>query len=129
METPRRMFSAKDAVVGTILILFGSVLLLNQLDIFYLDELGIHSVWQLWPFILVVIGIGKLVDAPTFYHVGNGIWWIFMGLFLYVTINHVYGLYFSDTWPALLVAWGISMMWESLTKHSRVYKEDYYGKQ
>lgn len=126
----RRSFSAQDAVTGTILILFGVVMLLHQLDVIYLDDFGIRSIWHLWPFILVVIGIGKLVDAPTLYHVGKGIWWIFLGLWLYVSIYHVYGLSFSETWPAMLIAWGVSMMWESVTKDSRtMYKENHYGKQ
>lgn len=126
----RRSFSAQDAVVGTILIIFGIVMLLHQLDVIYLYDFGIHSIWHLWPFILVIIGIGKLVDAPTLYHIGKGMWWIFLGLWLYVSIYHVYGLSFSETWPAMLIAWGVSMMWESLTKDSRtLYKEDHYGKQ
>ncbi|MFA6470083.1 MAG: DUF5668 domain-containing protein [Bacteroidota bacterium] len=128
--TSRRKFSAQDAVVGSLLILIGAVLLLHQLDIFYLYDLGIDSVWQLWPFILVVIGIGKLADAPTLYHIGHGIWWIFLGLWLYVSIYHVYGLSFHETWPAILIAWGVSMMWESLTKDAKKsYKEVTYGKQ
>jgi hypothetical protein len=131
METiRRRRFSASDAVIGILLIIFGSVLLLQQFDVIYLYDLGIHSVWQLWPFIFVVIGIGKLVDAPTLYHIGKGIWLIFLGLWLYVSIYHVYGLSFGETWPAMLIAWGVSMMWDSFTKSSRtMYKEDYYGKQ
>lgn len=126
----RRSFSAQDAVVGTILIIFGIVMLLHQLDVIYLYDFGIRSIWHLWPFILVIIGIGKLVDAPSLYHIGKGMWWIFLGLWLYVSIYHVYGLSFSETWPAMLIAWGVSMMWESLTKDSRtLYKEDHYGKQ
>ena len=93
----RRSFSAQDAVVGTILILFGIVMLLHQLDVIYLHDFGIRSLWHLWPFILVIIGIGKLVDAPTLYHIGKGMWWIFLGLWLYVSIYHVYGLSFSET--------------------------------
>ncbi|MFA5834549.1 MAG: DUF5668 domain-containing protein [Bacteroidota bacterium] len=126
----RRRFSVQDAVVGSMLIIFGTVMLLHQLDIIYLYDLGIHSIWQLWPFIFVFIGIGKLADAPTLYHIGKGIWWIFLGLWLYVSLNHVYGLSFSETWPAILIAWGVSMMWESLTKDSKkFYKEEHYGQQ
>ena len=125
-----RRFSMQDAVVGIMLILFGTVLLLHQLDVFYMVDLGIRSIWQLWPFILVIIGIGKLADAPTLYHIGHGIWWIFLGVWLYVSINYVFGLSFGETWPAMLIAWGVSMMWESLTRDSRkLYKEEYYGKQ
>ncbi|MCK9408069.1 MAG: DUF5668 domain-containing protein [Bacteriovoracaceae bacterium] len=130
MDTIRRRFSAQDAVVGSMLILFGIIMLLHELDIIYLYDLGVRSVWHLWPFILVIIGIGKLVDAPTMYHIGKGIWWIFLGMWLYISIYHIYGLSFSETWPAILIAWGVSMMWESLTKNPRtLYKEEHYGKQ
>jgi hypothetical protein len=131
METiRRRRFSAQDAVIGIILVLFGTVMLLNQLEIISMYDLHIYSIWQLWPFIFVVIGIGKLADAPSLSHIGKGIWLIFLGLWLYVSINHVYGLGFGETWPAMLIAWGISMMWDSFTKDSRkLYKEEYYGKQ
>jgi hypothetical protein len=126
----RRRFSIQDAVIGSMLILIGTILLLQQLDVFYLYDLGIRSIWQLWPFIFVVIGIGKLADAPTLYHIGKGLWLVFLGLWLYVSINHVYGLSFSETWPAILIVWGVSMMWESFTKESKkFYKEENYGKQ
>lgn len=125
-----RRYGAKDLVIGLILVAAGTILLLQQLNIIYLYDLGIRSIWQLWPFILVLIGIGKLADAPTLYHIGKGIWLIFLGLWLYVSINHVYGLSFGETWPAVLIVWGVSMMWESLTKNEKkIYKEEYYGKQ
>ena len=117
----RRHFSVQDAVTGSLLIAFGTILLLQQMDMISLRDLGLHSIWQLWPFILVFIGIGKLADAPSLYHIGKGIWWVFLGLWLYVSINHLFGLSFSETWPAILIAWGVSMMWESLTKDSRKF--------
>ena len=129
-RTHSRRFSASDAIVGGLLIAFGALLLMHQLEIINWYELGIDSIWELWPVIFIFIGIGKLADAPTLYHMGKGVWWIFIGVWLYVSINHVYGLYFKETWPALLIAWGVSMMWESFTKESkRLYKEEYYGKQ
>lgn len=128
--TAPRRFSAQDAVVGIMLIVFGTVLLLHQMDILYLEDLGVRSIWQLWPVIFIIIGIGKLADAPTMYHIGTGVWWIFLGTWLYVSINHVYGLGFGETWPAMLVAWGVSMMWDSIAKPARrMYKEEQYGKQ
>ncbi len=117
-------------IVGSVMIAFGTLLLLQQLDIFTIYDLGIDSIWQLWPMIFVFIGIGKLADAPTLYHLRKGAWLIFLGVWLYVSINHVYGLTFGETWPAVLIVWGTGMIWESITKDSKkMYQENIYGKQ
>jgi len=107
--------------MGTLFIFIGTVLLLQKLDIIYLEELlGIRSIWSAWPIVFVLIGIGKIVNSPTLKQVGEGIWWIFLGSWLYVSINHVYGLSFSETWPAMIIAVGINVLWESFVKNSRV---------
>ncbi len=125
MAQQQRRFRTQDAVVGIAMIMFGSLLLLQQLDVFYLESLGIRSFWQAWPFIFIFIGIAKLADAPTLYHIGNGVWWIFLGTWLYISINHLFDLSFSETWPAVIIAWGISMMWESFTKETKKKEKDY----
>lgn len=124
-QSQQRRIRTQDAVVGIAMIAFGSLLLLQQLDVFYLESIGIRSLWQAWPVIFIFIGIAKLADAPTLYHIGNGVWWIFLGAWLYVSINHVFGLRFSETWPAIIIAWGISMMWESFTKDARKKEKEY----
>ncbi len=118
-RTQTQRFNTSDSIVGALLIAFGALLLLHQLEIFYLYDLGIDSIWQLWPAVFVFIGIGKLADAPSLYHMGKGVWWIFLGVWLYVSINHVVGLSFRETWPAILIAWGIGMLWEALTKETK----------
>ncbi len=126
----RRRFSVQNAVTGSLFIAFGTILLLQHLNIVNWYDLGLSSIWQLWPFILVFIGIGKLADAPSLYHINKGFWLVFLGLWLYVSINHVFGLSFSETWPAMLIAWGVSLMWDSLTKNSRKFNSgENYGKQ
>ncbi len=129
MTNNTRRFSMQDFVAGTLLIFFGAILLLHQTDVLSLEMFGVQSVWKLWPVVLIVIGIAKLADAPSIHHIGSGAWWLFLGIWLYVSINHVYGLGFGDTWPALLIAWGVSMMWESLvTKGRGASKDGCYGK-
>ena len=118
--TDGRKFSGR-ILMGTLFIFIGTVLLLQKLDIIYLEELlGIRSIWSAWPIVFVLIGIGKIVNSPTLKQVGEGIWWIFLGSWLYVSINHVYGLSFSETWPAMIIAVGINVLWESFVKNSRV---------
>ena len=95
-------------VAGIVLLTVGFVLMLQNFDVFY-----IGSVWSYWMFIPVIIGIVKLGTANSKKDFGEGIWWIFIGLWLYVSIKHVYGLDFSDTWPALIIAWGVSIIWKS----------------
>lgn len=108
-------------VIGAMFIIIGTLLLLQKLDVIYLEELlGIRSLWSAWPIIFVVIGLGKIVDAPTMMHIGKGIWLIFLGAWLYVSINHIYGLSFKETWPAIIIAWGVDVLWESFAKNSRM---------
>ena len=124
-----RRFSGR-AIVGTIFILFGTLLLLHKMDVVYLEYFGIDNFWQLWPAIFVFIGLYKLADAPTFYHLGEGSWWIFLGVWLYISINHIYGLSFRETWPAIIIAWGISVIWESFKRNAKMQAKEFtYGKQ
>lgn len=117
-------------IVGTIFIVFGTLLLLHKLDVVYLEYFGIDSFWQLWPAIFVFIGLFKLADAPSVFHFGDGAWWIFLGIWLYISINHIYGLSFRETWPAIIIAWGVSVIWESFKKNAKIKaKELHYGKQ
>jgi len=107
------------AIMGGMFIIIGTLLLLQKLDIIYLEELlGIRSIWSAWPIIFVIIGIGKIIDSPTLKRIGEGVWWIFLGGWLYVSINHIYGLSFSETWPAMVIAVGVNILWESFVKNS-----------
>jgi hypothetical protein len=107
------------AIVGIILICVGLVLMLQN---FRMIDIG--SVWSHWPMVFVIIGAVKLAQSEHAKHVGEGIWWIFMGLWLYVSIRHLFGLDFGDTWPALIIAWGVSIIWKSYVQQSyRLVKE------
>ena len=96
---------------GGLLLIIGSALLLDNLNV-----LDIGNLWDHWPSIVVAIGIGKFLDAGNANDRGDGVWWVFIGLWLYVSVFHVFGLRFSSSWPLLLVAVGASMIWNSLTK-------------
>jgi len=118
--TEGRKFSGR-IIMGGMFIIIGTVLLLQKLDVIYLEELlGIRSIWSMWPIVFVLIGIGKIIDLPTLKGIGEGVWWIFLGGWLYVSINHVYGLSFGETWPAMVIAVGMNILWESFVKNSRV---------
>jgi len=95
---------------GIILIAIGVLFLLQRLDIIF-----VGSIWKYWPGIFIVIGIMKLVNGLSPADTGSGLWWIFLGTWLFVSINHVWGLSFDETWPMMVIAWGVSMIWKSFT--------------
>lgn len=101
------------SVVGIILIGIGLLYMLKNFNLLYID-----SVWSHWPLIFVLIGTAKLFTMENKKHFGEAIWWIFIGAWLYISIRHVFDLSFSDTWPALIIAWGISIIWKSYIRNS-----------
>ncbi|MDD8018765.1 MAG: DUF5668 domain-containing protein [Bacteroidota bacterium] len=108
---PRRFESR--FIIGGILVLIGTVLMLHQLNFIYID-----SIWKYWPLIFTLVGAVSIANALNAKEFGSGLWWIFFGIWLYVSINHLFGLSFEDTWPALLIAWGASIIWKSYFSHS-----------
>ena len=100
--------SQGSLVIGILLLVVGLVLMMQNFDLVY-----IGSIWSYWMLGLVIIGIVKMATAANKKQFGEGIWWIFLGVWLYVSIQHVYGLGFGDTWPALIIAVGVSIVWES----------------
>ena len=100
-------------VIGILLLVVGIVLMMQNFNLFY-----VGSLWSYWPLGLTIIGIVKLVNAENKKQFGEGVWWIFIGAWLYVSIRHVYGLDFGDTWPALVIAAGVSIIWKSYTDQS-----------
>ncbi|HEY4611994.1 MAG TPA: DUF5668 domain-containing protein [Bacteroidota bacterium] len=111
-----RLFNLDGRIVlGAALLLFGTLLLLDNVDII---EVG--SVWRLWPLILVAVGVNKILGSENRREFGSGAWWIFLGLWFFVSIQHVFGLGFRDTWPMLIMAWGVSEIWKALAQRSHV---------
>ena len=97
-----------NVFVGLLLLALGAFFLLDNLHIVYVGD-----IWSFWPFVLVIIGVQKAVSADAPDRAGSGLWLVFLGLWLYVSIEEIWGLGFGETWPALLIAWGIGMIWRS----------------
>lgn len=111
MTCTSRPFSTPRAIWGTVLLLLGFLLLLDNLGIV---DLG--RAWDHWPLILVAIGIGRILAAGHWRACGDGLWWIFTGLWLEVSVHRFWGLGFRESWPILLIAIGLSMVLKSLLR-------------
>jgi hypothetical protein len=107
-------------VLGLALVALGVMLLLE-----YQGIVDIGNAWQYWPAILIILGAAKFTQARSREDQGTGIWLVLMGAWLLVSLLHWWDLYFRDTWPAVFVAIGLSMLWKSLPPMSnRVAPEE-----
>ncbi len=111
--TTSRAQHTSQLVWGGILLIFGTALLLNNLGL-----LDIGPVWRYWPLLIVALGIGKIVTAESPREWGGGIWMIFIGAWLYISVFRVFGFGFHDSWPILLVGVGVSMVVTSAYRQS-----------
>jgi hypothetical protein len=112
---------------GVLLIAIGAVILLDRLDVIYLHDY--YALWHYWPLILVVFGLNKLVAPVSAKQVLSGLWLIFFAAWWYVSYEELWNLNFYNSWPALLIAWGVGLVLEPLlNKHFIAYRESEHEK-
>jgi len=104
---------------GALLLIFGTMLLLDNMAVV---ELG--SIWRYWPFLIVAVGVGKFLQAEKPSERRDGAWWIFIGLWLYVSIFEVFGFGFRESWPFLIIAWGVGIVWKSFGEYRASSKKE-----
>jgi len=110
--------------VGLLLLIMGALFLLENLDIIYVDHLS-----RYWPVIVIAFGVMKLLDAENTDRRENGFWWIFVGFWLLVSTTHFLGMSFRNSWPILIIGWGISLLWKSTNTRTtrKIGEEQYHG--
>jgi predicted membrane protein len=93
-------------VVGGLIIFIGVLFLLQNLGVFYVDQ-----VWQYWPVILIVVGLSRLSTCRS---VGGRIWFgmvvVLGGALLLHNLGFIRGSAWNLTWPILLIGFGFSML-------------------
>lgn len=88
-------------ITGLILIGLGTLFLLERQGVFEAS-----AIYHYWPFILSLIGLGKLVDARDAAHVASAGFLIFLGAWIFTCLQHLWGLTFHNAWPMVLIAVG-----------------------
>lgn len=109
MDYSRSRYVTGKFFLGLFLLGLGALFLFDNLGIIYIDHIG-----RLWPTLFIVFGLVKLFETDNSLERGNGIWWVFFGTWLLVSMNGYFGLDFHNSWPLLIVAWGVSMLWRGL---------------
>jgi len=100
-------------IVGTILLVVGSLFLLNNFDFIYLGPIKHY-----WPLVIVAIGVTKFLTAEHPAERRRGGWWMMIGLWLLISTLHLYGFSFHNSWPILLIVLGINSIWKALDPKS-----------
>lgn len=107
---PHRYFSRRW-MVGTILILVGLLLFLMNLGM-----IERFPIWKFFPLLLIAAGISRMLES---YRRAEGFWFLALGIWLQASFLRLGGLSFRDTWPAVLIAFGVYLIWQSAERASR----------
>jgi len=108
-ETTRaRRGSTIRLVIGIYLLLIGALALA--------DNLGYEvpgRLWSYWPFLLIGLGVLKIVAPGDDEDRRGGLWVITAGLYGLIGIWHLFGLEWGTAWPIFLVAAGVGIVFEA----------------
>jgi predicted membrane protein len=118
-DTPfsTRAASSPRIVLGIGVIVLGLFLLLDQIPLFR-DSRVLEFFIDLWPLILVAMGVTKIRQSPSG-RSGGGTAMVVIGLFLLLmTLSH--GNFGAFIFPALLVGGGVFIVLNSLKQQRRV---------
>lgn len=95
--------------IGLLLILIGTFLLLQNLDVLYIPDI-LYS----WPMILVLIGV---------FNAASGNWkggLLFLGVGVFFLLNGYFHLNFRDLWPVFLILLGLMFFIRSKNRSGEI---------
>jgi len=105
MSSDNNYTMRKQMIWGLVLVVVGLVFLLDQMDI-----LDVRSLWHYWPLLVVVSGINQTIGYPSAREFRNGLWTVFIGLWLFAVFEHLLGLTFRNSWPLFILMGGLQMV-------------------
>ncbi|CAN5810898.1 hypothetical protein BH18ACI5_BH18ACI5_17790 [soil metagenome] len=101
-----------QVIIGLAIMLLGVSFLFERMDMWH-----VHLSRHLWPLFPLFFGIARLLEGPRRTrrdrHVRSGMWMINIGIWGLMTEFHVFGLDYDTSWPLLIIAAGINMVWKS----------------
>ena len=118
MDTPGQTAEGRASqarvVFGLVVMLVGTLLLLDQLDWW-----GVRWSVPIWPWVLVVLGLVRLSDgSPDASGVPRGrraaAWLLLIGGWGLLNEYRIFGIHYGHSWPLLVVGAGAMVVWRSL---------------
>jgi hypothetical protein len=109
----------KRILWGVVLIVVGGLFLVDRMDIYAVGE-----IWRFWPFVIAIAGLVEVLSATRFRHVTRGLLNIVLGIWLYAAIENLWGWSFRNSWPVLMIAFGITVVLNGLVEHFQKSKTE-----
>lgn len=113
--TPARV-NVGRLVLGTALLAWGLVLTLDRTGLVDVRHAG-----ALWPALIIALGVGKIAGSDNRRARRSGVWLLMIGLWFGFTEYTVFG--YHDTWPLLVAAVGVMMVWDVLARHAAPHRK------
>jgi predicted membrane protein len=101
MDNKARTYFDMRIVVGLVVVAAGVVLLLESLD-FGID---VH-IWDYWPILVILVGLGKIMKPKAFRQVFWGVVLIGIGALFQLNNLGIIEFWFDDLWPILIILIG-----------------------
>lgn len=99
---------------GLIILALGALMLLDRHDAW-----GFNAMRVFPGLVLVLIGMVRLLagDEQRARHRprSGGVWLVLVGAWLIASQTHAFGLEFGNSWPILIVAWGVLIVVRELS--------------
>lgn len=103
--------SAGRLVIGVYLLGLGVLLLAGRLGY---DVPG--EIWSYWPFLIVGLGLVKLLWPGSGEERAGGFWILVSGIYCWIGTWNPFGLGWKSAWPIFLVAGGLSILFGGFGK-------------
>lgn len=100
-------------LLGMAIVLIGVAMLVERNDAW---GIHIHAGW--WPFLLIFLGLVKMASPgerggrPRSRR--GGFWLLAVGVWGWISEAGIFGLDYATSWPLLIVALGITIVWRSM---------------
>lgn len=95
----------RDQMVwGVMIIAMGVAFLLDRTGQFEFGHL-----FRYWPLLVVIGGVSNLVPPTTAKLVLSGLSMISFGAWFFVSMERLWGLGFHNSWPILIIMWGVKV--------------------
>jgi hypothetical protein len=96
---------AGSLVWGAFFLLVGAVLLAGNLGL----EIPVR-IWDWWPFLLIALGVARLLAPGRSERRGGGLWLVIAGIYGWIGTRGLFGLTWSTAWPIFVIGVGLQMV-------------------
>jgi predicted membrane protein len=111
METRSSWRATPQVILGLIIVVIGVLFTLDNMGIIYA-----HDYVRYWPALIVVYGVGKMVQPRSSPGRFAGLIFTLVGLVLLLDRLDVFEVRLWDFWPLIIVIIGLSLIWRSYAR-------------